>query len=185
MKMRKQLVRRLLAALACRFAWVEMLLWPYVSVIKSTPVASFIILCLIWLDAANLGIFISFLMVLPIVYTNVLRGLQATDPKMIEMADVFALGWLKRVRYIYLPQLESYITAACSVALGVAWKAGIAAEVIGIPEGSIGERLYEAKVYLATGDLFAWTLVIIFVSLLFEKLFLYALGRLYRRREAA
>lgn len=172
-----------LAALAVRHHLAEVLLWPFMTAIKSVPVASFIILCLIWLSSGSLGIFISFLMVLPIIYTNMLHGLRSTDRKMLEMARIFNVTRLRRLKYIYLPQLKPYIVSACSVSIGLSWKAGIAAEVIGIPAGSIGERLYEAKIYLDSADLFAWTAVIVAISVLFEKLFLHLIKVSYARLE--
>lgn len=111
-------------------------------------------------------------MVLPIIYNNILSGIQTTDPLMIEMADVFQIPTHRRIRYIYMSQVLPFLTAGCSTALGLCWKAGVAAEVIGIPDGSIGEKLYKAKIYLNTPDLFAWTLVIILISIFFERLFL-------------
>lgn len=175
----------ILAAIAGRFRTVEIMLWPFVQTIKSVPVASFIILCLIWLSSGNLSVFISFLMVLPIIYSNMLEGIKSTNPKLLEMAWLFRVGTLKKIRYIYLPHLKPYITSACSVAIGLSWKAGIAAEVIGIPDGSIGEMLYESKVYYTIADLFAWTIVIILLSVLFEKLFLRVLKALYAALEKA
>ena len=62
------------------------------------------------------------------------------------------------------------ITCACRLACGLCWKSGVAAEVIGLPSGSIGERLYDAKIYLNTGEVLAWTLVIVLISLACEKL---------------
>lgn len=162
---------------------LEMILWPYIQAIKSVPVASFIILCLIWLSSDSLSVFIAFLMVLPIVYTNMLQGIKSTDAKLLEMAAVFGMGWLRKLKYIHLPHLKPYLLSACSVSIGLSWKAGIAAEVIGIPDGSIGEKLYEAKVYLSTADLFAWTAVIVFVSVLFEKMFLQALKAFFAHLE--
>ncbi|MCF0142002.1 MAG: ABC transporter permease subunit [Parasporobacterium sp.] len=173
----------LLAVLASRVKVIETLLWPWMSVIKSVPVASFIILVLIWLGSSNLSVFIAFLMVLPIVYSNVLQGLKSTDIKLLEMASVFHMGFLKRLKYIHLPALKPHIISAISVAAGLAWKAGIAAEVIGIPDGSIGEKLYEAKVYLSSPDLFAWTVVIIVLSVICEKLLLLIIKLCYRRLE--
>ena len=174
-----------LAAISSRFHIVEVILWPFITVIKSTPVASFIILCLIWLSSANLSVFIAFLMVLPIVYTNVLQGIKTTDKSLLEMAKVFRVKPHKTLMFIYLPHLKPFIISACSVSLGLSWKAGIAAEVIGIPTGSIGEKLYQAKVYLSTPDLFAWTVVIIVISIIFEKLFTIALKKIFGRLEAS
>ncbi|MGM9974590.1 MAG: ABC transporter permease [Clostridiaceae bacterium] len=169
----------LLAAISGGHKLIETLLWPYVAVIKSTPVASFIILCLIWLDSSSLSVFISFLMVLPVVYTNILQGIKSTDKELLEMAAVFKMKLFKKLKYIYLPQVKPYLLSACTLSLGLCWKAGIAAEVIGMPDGSIGERLYEAKIYLSSQDLFAWTVVIIVISILFEKLFLWGLRKAY------
>lgn len=169
----------LVAVIAGRYSFAETILWPYIAVIKSVPVASFIILCLIWLSSKSLSVFISFLIVLPIIYQNTLQGIKSTDKKLLEMAEVFRIGPLRRLKYIHIPNLKPYLISACSVSIGMSWKAGIAAEVIGIPDGSIGERLYEAKIYLSSGDLFAWTAVIVAVSIAFEKLFLFLLKKTY------
>jgi NitT/TauT family transport system permease protein len=171
----------LCAVIAGRFRLAEILFWPFSAAIKSVPVASFVILCLIWLSSNSLSVFISFLMVFPLVYTNLLQGLKNVDRQLLEMAEFFRIGWLKRVKYIYLPQIQPYLFSACSIGIGMAWKAGVAAEVIGIPNGSIGEKLYQAKIYLLTGDLFAWTTIIVFVSMLFEKLFMGLLHQLFVR----
>ncbi len=170
----------LLAAAAGRFPLLETLFWPYITVIKATPVASFIILCLIWWGSRNLSIIISFLMVLPVIYTNMLQGIRSTDRHLLEMAAVFRASWSRRLVYIYLPQLKPYLLSACSISLGITWKSGIAAEVIGIPDGSIGEMLYQAKIYLNAQELFAWTAVIILVSAAFEKLFIALIKKAYR-----
>ena len=162
----------LLASLSAAFRFVRDLLAPAMAAIKAVPVASFIILVLIWVPSRNLSVVISFLMVLPVIYTNVLGGILSTDRKLLEMAQVFRIPLFRRIRYIYLSQLLPYLRTGFSLSLGLCWKAGVAAEVIGIPKGSIGEKLYEAKVYLETPDLFSWTLVIVLISVIFEKLFL-------------
>ena len=166
-----------LGVLASRFRVVRDLCAPLMATVKSIPVASFIILVLIWVPSRNLSVVISFLMVAPIVYQNVLGGISNMDHKLTEMADVFQVPFARRLRYLYLPQVAPFFRSACAVGLGLCWKSGVAAEVIGLPDGSIGERLYEAKVYLDTPDLFAWTLVIVLVSIAFEKLFLFLLDR--------
>lgn len=169
-----------LAGAAARFRIIKQLLAPLMLTIKAIPVASFIILVLIWVSSKNLSVLISFLMVLPIIYTNVLDGIEAADGQLLEMAQVFEISAAKRIRYIYVSEVLPFFKAGTLVALGLCWKAGIAAEVIGIPKNSIGEHLYNAKVYLDTPDLFAWTLVIIIVSLAFEKLFLAVLNLVVR-----
>ena len=173
----------LLAAAAFRFSRARELITPLMLVIKATPVASFIILVLIWIPSRGLSAFISFLMVLPIIYSNVLTGIQAADPLLLQMSGLFALSWGRKLRYIYFSQVLPYFTAGCSVALGLCWKAGVAAEIIGVPKGSIGENLYNAKIYLDTPDLFAWTLVIILISQLFERAFLTGVRGFTRRME--
>ncbi|HKL58931.1 MAG TPA: ABC transporter permease subunit [Sphaerochaeta sp.] len=171
------------AIFSYRYRWVEELLAPPMQTIKATPVASFVILTLVWIAPQNLSVFISFLMVLPIMYTNVLMGIRSTNEKLLEMAQVFRVPTYRRIRYIYLSQVLPFFRSACSVALGLSWKAGIAAEVIGLPQGSIGEMLYQAKIYLDTPDMFAWTLVIIIISVWFEKFFLMLLDRAMLKME--
>ncbi len=171
----------LLAALSARFKRIEELLIPAMLTIKSIPVASFIILALIWFSSRNLSVLISFLMVLPVIYTNVLDGIRAASPSLLETAQVFRLPISRRIRYIYVPEVMPFFRAGCRIALGLCWKAGIAAEVIGMPQGSIGERLQQAKIYLDTPDLFAWTLVIICISLCFERCFLWLLQMLEKQ----
>ena len=170
----------LLAVAAGRLRVLELLLWPYVTAIKSVPVASFIILALIWLKTAQLSLFISFLMVFPLLYTNILAGIKSADGALLEMAQVFCVPWKRRLRMIYLPAVEPFLLAGSTAALGMSWKAGVAAEVIGVVSGSIGERLYEAKIYLQTADLLAWTVVIVALSAGFEWLALRLLRHGFR-----
>lgn len=171
----------LLASLSSFLRPVRDLLSPLMLAIRTVPVASFIILALIWLPSRNLSVLISFLMVLPILYTNVLDGILSVDNKLLEMAQVFRVTPVRRVRYIYLPQVMPFMLTGCRVGLGLCWKAGVAAEVIGMPRGSIGERLQQAKVYLDTPDMFAWTLVIVLASVCFERLVLWLLKAAARR----
>lgn len=155
---------------------------PVMKIMKAVPVASFIILALLWIhNKKNLSILISFMMVLPMIYTNVLQGLRTTDRKLLQMAKVFHVNKRKKIVAIYIPAVLPYFISAVSVGMGFSWKAGIAAEVIGIPSGSIGERLYEAKLYIMTKELFAWTIVIIVISVFFEKVVMYLLSVLQKR----
>ena len=170
-----------LAVAAGRWAWVEALLAPVMQLVKATPVASFIILALVWVSGSSLSVLISFLMVLPVLYGAVRTGIGSADVQLLEMAKVFRLPLGRRLRAIWLPAVLPAFRQGCSVALGICWKSGVAAEVIGLPDGSIGDALYRAKITLSTGELFAWTFVIILLSAVFEKLFLALLDRAVAR----
>lgn len=149
---------------------VRALLRPVMVCVKSVPVASFVILALVWVRSQYLSVFISFLMALPIFYSQVGLGLSSVDMKLLEMADVFNVGLGRRLRRLYLPAVGTPLSSACRLACGLCWKAGVAAEVIGLPPDSIGERLYDAKLYLNTGEVLAWTVVIVLISLVCERL---------------
>lgn len=159
-----------LAVLAYRLTLIRQLLSPLTAAVKAIPVASFVILVLLWVPSRQLSILISLLIGFPVIYTSGLAGMDSTDQKLIEMAKVFRIPFGRQLRAIYLPQIMPYLRSGLSIAIGLCWKSGVAAEVIGIPAGSIGEKLYSAKVYLETPDLFCWTLVIVLLSVGCEKL---------------
>ena len=159
----------------------EILIAPVLQLVKATPVASFIILALVWVSGSSLSILISFFMVLPVLYGAVRTGIESADGQLLEMARVFRLPLPCRVKAIWLPAVLPAFRQGCSVALGICWKSGVAAEVIGLPDGSIGDALYRAKITLSTGELFAWTFVIIVLSAAFEKLFLALLDKAVAR----
>ena len=117
---------------------------------KTVPVVSFIILALLWIPTKYLSIVISFLMVLPVMYTNIQKGIDTTNIQLLEMAKTYRIGLFHTFRYIYIPAVFPFFLSACSIGLGLCFKSGIAAEVIGLPSHSIGEALYEAKLYLLT-----------------------------------
>lgn len=160
----------MLAVAAYNISIIKHLIAPLMKLAQAMPVASFIILALLWIKSKNLAVLTSFMMVMPLIYANIYQGLTTADEKMLQMADVFRIGKWRKIKAIYIPAIIPHFIAAVSVGVGLCWKAGIAAEVIGIPSGSIGQRLYESKIYLITRELFAWTAVIIIISILFEKI---------------
>lgn len=160
----------LLAVLARSHRMLAALIELPLQAIKATPVASFIILALLWVSSRQLSVLISFFMALPILYSAVQTGLDAADPALLEMAQVFRISPCARIRAIWLPGLLPAFRRGCSVALGICWKSGIAAEVIGLPGGSMGEALYRAKITLATAEVFAWSIAIVLLSAVLERL---------------
>ena len=170
----------LLAVLCCRWKVADALFAPFVTVIKSTPVASFIVLLLLFLGRDLLPVVIVVLMALPVIWGNVCAGIRNTDPLLLRTAKVFGFSRGRTLRRVYLPSVMPYFLSACRTALGLGWKSGIAAEVLTVPAVSIGKLLMEAKQYWEVTDLFAWTLAVILCSLVIEKVLMAAIGRLSR-----
>lgn len=158
----------LLAVISSLSDFIKILFLPVLKLIKSIPVASFIILALLWIRSSNLSVLISFLMVLPIIYINVLQGIESVDSQLLEMSKVFKMGRIRQICYIYIPHTLPFLISGCRIGLGFCFKSGIAAEIIALPAGSIGEQLYKAKLYLMTDELFAWTIVIVLTSVVYE-----------------
>ena len=153
---------------------------PLITAIKATPVASFIILALLWFDRGVLPVFITALIVIPIVWANVTQGINSVDKNLTEVASMYRFSVRKKIFRLYVPSVAPYFMAACKSSLGMAWKAGIAAEVLATPEHSIGVELYYSKTYMEHTTLFAWTLVVVLLSVIIEKLLVYGLERMGR-----
>ena len=158
----------LLALLTTKSELCHHLFSPLLTLCKATPVASVIFLVLLWVGREQVPLLIAFVMALPIVWSNVREGLLQTDRRLLEMAQVFGLSKKQKLLSIRIPSLYPYFLAACRSAIALAWKAGIAAEVLCLPKHSIGLGIYEGKMYLETDQLFAWTLIVILISVLIE-----------------
>jgi NitT/TauT family transport system permease protein len=172
----------LLAVGTCVSPWMKRFFTPALKVIKATPVASFIILALVWMKQGGVSIFIVFLMVLPLIWANVSAGIESADPKLLQMAKLFGFSRSKILRLIYWPTVFPFLLSGIITALGFAWKAGVAAEVLATPQNSIGTQLYDAKIYLETTDLFAWTVVVILLSMAIEAIVVRLLHRGIRKK---
>ena len=171
----------LLAGLTHFFRWADLLLSPAVRVIRATPVVSFILLVYLWVTRDNIPGVIAALMVLPVIWGNMTAGLAAVDGQLLEMARAYRFGAFKTLRLIYLPSVRPHLTGGFLTAFGLAWKSGVAAEVICPPRLAVGSRIQAARLALETPELFAWTIVIVGLSLVLEKL----LRRLLDRKGGA
>ncbi len=160
-----------LAVVCHALPFFEILLTPMKATVKATPVASFIIIAYMWMSKSEIPGFISALIVIPIVWSNVKAGLENVDTKLLEVGKVFRFSPVKYIKYIYYPSIKPYFAASAITGIGLAWKSGIAAEVLVVTRDGIGFLLYEAKNYFESADLFAITLVIILISLIIEKAF--------------
>lgn len=170
-----------LGAVGARWHWFEVLVSPVMQLIRAMPVASFVILALLWVSGKNLSIVVSFTHVLPVIYAGTLGGIVDTDPQLVEMARVYRLPLIRRLRYIWLPGVFPSFCESCIAAMGMCWKSGVSAEVIGLPDHSVGDALYRAKITLSTPEVFAWTLVIVLLSAALSSLAAAALRQIKRR----
>lgn len=155
----------------------KLLVKPIIDIVRAAPVVSFIILALIWIKTGFIPVFISFLTVIPIMWSSVLTGIETVDNKLLEMAKVFEYSTSAKIKKIYIPAVRPYLKTAAVTGAGFAFKSGVAAEVIASPIFSIGRKLQESRIYFETAELFAWTAVIIILSMIFEKLLVKAVGR--------
>jgi NitT/TauT family transport system permease protein len=170
----------LLAVLTARSQFAEALLAPLRAIVKASPVTSFILLALLWLSSNMVPLVISILMVVPMVWTATAEAILQTDPRLVEMGKVFGLSRWQIIQKIFVPSVLPQFLAACTTSLGFAWKSGVAAEIIALPKQSIGYMLYQSKLRIETTDLFAWTLMIVALSMLLEWLLVRGMRRIRR-----
>ena len=175
----------LLAAMTALSPLIGDFFRPFMTLVKTTPVASFIILLLIFAGAAKTPSLVTILIVLPIVWSNLDEGLRNVDPKLKEVATVYRFPVGKRLKVLVFPSLLPYFSASLKSALGLAWKAGVAAEIIAMPKGTIGTQIGNAKLYLESADLFAWTLTVILFSFVIEFALTKLLEKLFARGKEA
>lgn len=144
---------------------------PVISITRSTPVISVILLALIWFNTSHVPIFVAFLMAFPIVCGSIIEGINTVDEKLIEMANIYKVPLKKQVFKIYIPGLTPFIISGASMSLGIIWKVVVAAEVLSQPKFGLGTSLNEAKAFLITEEVFAWTVIALLLSFITEKLF--------------
>ena len=143
---------------------------PVLHIARAVPVVSFILLAYVWIKTDFIPVFITALMVAPIIWATTVTAARGIDNSLVEMGKVFGLSKRKIYLKIKVPQMASAYSSSVVTALGLAWKSGVAAEVICYPQQSIGRLLYNAKTYLETPETFALTLMVVVVSLILEKL---------------
>ena len=169
------------AILTSKWKLLHHVVAPFITVIRSTPVASFILLLWLWLGSDKLPAVICLLMVFPIAWSAASDAIAALDKELEEVCRTYHLSFSKRFLHFYVPSFFPYFLSACKTSIGLAWKAGVAAETLVVSPHSIGKHLFDTKISLETPELFAWTLVVILLSLIIETLAALALNKLGKR----
>lgn len=168
----------ILAVITAKSKIAQAIFSPIMAIIKATPIASFIILLLVMLGKETVPETAAFLIVLPTVWENMFSGINSFDKKLLEVTKIYKFSRRKKLKYFYLPSIMPFYIPAFKSTFGMAWKAGIAAEVICNIANTIGGKIYDTKVYLEIPELFAWTAVTIIISIIFEKIFLALIGKI-------
>lgn len=145
--------------------WGDILLSPALRAVRTVPVVSFILLLFFSLPTHRVPVVVSALMALPVVWRSARQGIAAADPRLLELVGQYRLSLWRKIRLVYLPAALPALAAGWETALGLAWKSGVAAEVLCQPKWGTGSQLQMAKAYLDASGLFAWTAVIILLSL--------------------
>lgn len=159
----------LFAALCSGSGIINALFSPAVTLMKSTSVVSFILIAIFLVDRHTIPSAITFMMVFPVLFENVREGISQTPKQLLEISDVFGISWILKIKRIYIPAIQPFFFSALTTSIGLAVKAGVAAEVVAYIPDSIGKMLSDAKSYMEPADLLAWTVVIIAISLITEK----------------
>lgn len=164
-------------AFGCLFAFLShgntvcrAIISPMMSVIKATPVASFIMVLWCFIGSSPVPIVIGALMVAPLIYHNLYDALNKKNRELEEVCLIYEVKGYRKFRYLYLPELLSFLIPSTVSGIGLCWKASIAAEIIAYTKNSIGKEIYLSKAYFEGADLFAYTITVIILSLVFEKL---------------
>lgn len=159
----------------------EILLRPLTTLIKVTPVASFILLLILWTRRETVPSTVSVLIVFPIVWANISQGIVSVNKELVEVAKTFKLPFFKKIIYLYVPSVLPSVISALRSSIGLAWKAGISAEILALPHETIGYEMAEAKNFFVRTDVFAWTVVIIILSVIIEKIILFFFDNLLNK----
>lgn len=168
------------AVLTARFDTLRLLFRPLLTVIRSTPVAAFIVLLWLMIGRDDVPTVITVLIALPVIFSSLETGIRGMDKSLLETAKVFRVPLPKRILFLDIPSLLPAFESALQTAVGLGWKAGIAAEILVRPAEAIGRKISDANYNLESVDLFAWTLTVILLSLFIELLFSTLLSRLFR-----
>lgn len=169
------------AALTSHFRVFDWLLKPLRSLIKTTPITSFALILLVSVASGMVPVLVAMIVVVPMIWQTTEESIKNRSTHLSEMAQIYLTPW-KKLRYVSLPQILPQFFASASTALGFAWKAVITAEILALPKFGIGRQMQFHKIHVEIPELFAWTLLVILLSVLLEtviKILLRKAGQRY------
>ncbi|MEI0747545.1 ABC transporter permease [Brachyspira pulli] len=150
------------------FSSIRYMLMPIINFIRTIPTIPLILVAIIWFDNNTVPIFVSMLVIFPIMYDAVVNGIINVDKNLIEMSLSYNVSLKNQIISLYIPSIKPYILTAVSQSMGITWKSILAAEILALPSLGIGSKLYESHLYLDTVSLFAYCLIAVIFNGIFE-----------------
>lgn len=142
---------------------------PWIVVMRSTPVVAFVLLALIWFSQST-AVFIAFLTMFPMIFTNVVEGIHNVDGKLLKMAELYKVKKIRVIKWVYVPAIAPFMVSGISSAIGIGWRAIIVGEVLSQPRYGIGNSMQLAQIQMNVDKLIAWTIIAVLLGFLFEKI---------------
>ena len=150
------------------FPPIRYILIPIINFIRTIPTIPLILVAIIWFDNNTVPIFVSMLVIFPIMYDSITNGIINVDQKLIEMSISYNVSLKTQIINLYIPYIKPYIFTGISQSMGITWKSILAAEILALPSLGIGSKLYESHLYLDTVSLFAYCLIAVIFNGIFE-----------------
>ena len=150
------------------FLYIRYMLMPIINFIRTIPTIPLILVAIIWFDNNTVPIFVSMLVIFPIMYDAVVNGIINVDKNLIDMSLSYNVSLKTQIISLYIPSIKPYILTAISQSMGITWKSILAAEILALPSLGIGSKLYESHLYLDTVSLFAYCLIAVIFNGIFE-----------------
>ena len=145
---------------------------PIIMLFQGAPIVSYIAIIMLWFGIGfYTPMFVAFIVIFPTIVLNVSQGIESTDKKLLEMAKIYNFKKRHTVKYIYLGSIFPFIISTLKIVSGTLWKATVVGEFLGGSRG-LGYALSMSKISLNTNEVFAYTLFLIIVGIIFEKLIL-------------
>lgn len=157
------------ASLFARYKLIYELCRPLLTIMRSVPVISFILLALIFLNPEGIPLMIAFLTMFPLLTENLTEGLSKLRPGLSQMAVLFRINCRNRLMQIVYPQVKPFLFSGLASAAGFGWRAIIMGEVLSQCTFGIGGEMKRAQNFIAVPELVAWTIMAVLISFLFDK----------------
>lgn len=172
-----------LGILAGYFKGLALFLFPMVTLLRTIPTVSIIIIILIWFGREVGPIFIVGLVIFPILYELISQSMNQVDADLRDVCYLFGGTPLEKFKALYYPQVLLSLYSGIQATLGLAFKVMVMAEVMAQSRLGIGQALNYEKTYLNMAGVLAWSILLMMIVLVFDAMVSYLMKKLLRGLE--